>query len=365
MQRFAFMIHPLKVKDIARKFPLANIMPESVLEGLFRRVPPLTVSKITGIRSATGAEAEGWFVACPMTARQMVELPEKVVLDKIIQTGRKAEELGAPLLGLGAFTAVVGDAGITVARALGIPVTTGNSYTVATALEGIEYAANLLGQDLQKSRIAVLGATGSIGKACARILASQGRDVELVGRDRVRLEELAAELRSAYGVPAAVSTDLSESLPRADVVVAVTSAIDAVVRPEDLKRGAIVCDVSRPRNVSVAVAEARDDVFVFEGGVIEVPGQVDFGFNFGFPPGTAYACMSETMILALENRYESFSLGRDLDVDKIREIQGLAAKHGFRLAGLRSFERAVTDEHIHRVRVASGRVKTPIFVSSS
>src|SRR5690606_23330130 len=149
MQRFAFMIHPLKVKDIARKFPLANIMPESVLEGLFRRVPPLTVSKITGIRSATGAEAEGWFVACPMTARQMVELPEKVVLDKIIQTGRKAEELGAPLLGLGAFTAVVGDAGITVARALGIPVTTGNSYTVATALEGIEYAANLLGQDLQ------------------------------------------------------------------------------------------------------------------------------------------------------------------------------------------------------------------------
>lgn len=34
MQRFAFMIHPLKVKDIARKFPLANIMPESVLEGL-------------------------------------------------------------------------------------------------------------------------------------------------------------------------------------------------------------------------------------------------------------------------------------------------------------------------------------------
>ena len=363
MQRFAFMIHPLKVKDIARKFPLANIMPESVLEGLFRRVPPLTVSKITGIRSATGAEAEGWFVACPMTARQMVELPEKVVLDKIIQTGRKAEELGAPLLGLGAFTAVVGDAGITVARALGIPVTTGNSYTVATALEGIEYAANLLGQDLQKSRIAVLGATGSIGKACARILASQGRDVELVGRDRVRLEELAAELRSAYGVPAAVSTDLSESLPRADVVVAVTSAIDAVVRPEDLKRGAIVCDVSRPRNVSVAVAEARDDVFVFEGGVIEVPGQVDFGFNW-LPSGHGLRLHVGDDDLALENRYESFSLGRDLDVDKIREIQGLAAKHGFRLAGLRSFERAVTDEYIHRVRVASGRVKTPIFVSS-
>ena len=43
---------------------------------------------------------------------------------------QKAEKLGAKIVGLGAFTAVVGDAGITVARNLNIPVTTGNSYTV-------------------------------------------------------------------------------------------------------------------------------------------------------------------------------------------------------------------------------------------
>lgn len=361
MQRFAFMIHPLKVQDFARKFPMANKLPEGVLEGLFRRVPPLVVSKITGIRSATGAEAEGWFVACPLTARQMVELPEAEVIRKIVKTGKKAEELGAPLLGLGAFTAIVGDAGITVDKQLDIAVTTGNSYTVATALEGIEYAAKLLDQDLMSSRFAILGASGSIGKACAKILASQGYDIELVARDRGRLEQVAEEIKSEYGVTAKVSTDLPASVAKADVVVAVTSAIDTVVRPEDLKRGAIVCDVSRPRNVSVAVAQAREDVFVFEGGVIEVPGNVDFGFNFGFPPKTAYACMSETMILALENRNESFSLGRDLDVDRIREIRQLAEKHGFRLAGLRSFERAVTDEYIHKVRVASGRAKTPIL----
>lgn len=363
MQRFAFIIHPLKAQDIARKFPLTRKVPERVLEGVFRRLPALTVSKITGIRSLTGAEAEGWFVACPLTARQMVELPEAEVIRKIIEAGKKAEELGAPIVGLGAFTSVVGDAGISVAKALGIAVTTGNSYTVATALEGIEYAAGLLEQDLTKSRFAVLGASGSIGKACAKILASRGYEVELVARNRSRLEQVAEEIASEYGVRPQVTTNLSEAVSRADVVVAVTSAIEEVVRPEDLKRGAIVCDVARPRNVSVAVAQAREDVFVFEGGVIEVPGPVDFGFNFGFPPKTAYACMSETMILALENRYENFSLGRDLDVARIREIQQLAAKHGFRLAGLRSFERAVTDDYIHRVRVASGRAKTPIMVS--
>jgi fatty aldehyde-generating acyl-ACP reductase len=42
---------------------------------------------------------------------------------------------------LGAFTAVVGDAGITIAKNLNIPVTTGNSYTVATAIEGTKKAS--------------------------------------------------------------------------------------------------------------------------------------------------------------------------------------------------------------------------------
>ncbi len=357
MQRFAFIVHPLEIGDFARKFPVAKRLPERFVEGVFRRVPALKLSTIRGIRSATGVEAEGWFIACPLTARQMLELPVDKVLRKIIQAGKKAEELGAPIVGLGAFTAVVGDAGITVSESLSIAVTTGNSYTVATALEGIEYAAERMEVNLADTRIAILGASGSIGKACARILARRGFELELVARDRQKLEELADELESVQGARPTVSTNISESVRRAGVVVAVTSAIDAVVPAEDLLPGAIVCDVARPRNVAASVAQLRDDVFVFEGGVISVPGDVDFGFNFGFPPKTSYACMAETMILALENRYENFSLGRDLDVDRVEEIQALAKKHGFRLAGLRSFERAVTDEYIERVRENAKRAK--------
>ena len=55
----------------------------------------------------------------------MLELPVQTVYKKLIQTGRLAEKLGAQILGLGAFTSVVGDAGLTVARELEIPVTTG------------------------------------------------------------------------------------------------------------------------------------------------------------------------------------------------------------------------------------------------
>ena len=85
-------------------------------------------------------------------------------------------------------------------------------------------------------------------------------------------------------------------------------------------------------------------------GLIGVPGNVDFHFDFGFPPQTSFACMAETMILALEKRYENFTLGRKLTIEQIDTISQLARKHDFSLAGFRNFERAVTDEEIAHIQ---------------
>ena len=64
----------------------------------------------------------------------------------------------------------------------------------------------------------------------------------------------------------------------------------------------------------------------------------------------AYACMAEVMILALERRYESYTLGQDITVEQVEEIASLATKHGFRLGGFRAFERAVTGEEVELVK---------------
>jgi hypothetical protein len=86
------------------------------------------------------------------------------------------------------------------------------------------------------------------------------------------------------------------------------------------------------------------------GGVVDVPKGADFNFNFGFPPGKSYACMAETMILTLEGRFECFSLGREMNIKKVEEIAKLAQKHGFKLSGLRSFERDISIAEIERIR---------------
>jgi fatty aldehyde-generating acyl-ACP reductase len=367
MNNFAFIIHPIDPKkDVSRKFPLlGKTLPVPAINFLSRFFPPLYISHITGCRSTgTGDEVEGWFVACPYTPATMLRLKQETVYKKVIQTGRLAEKMGARILGLGAFTSVVGDAGLTISRALDIPVTTGDSYTVHIAVDAVREGARVMGIQLKNATAAVVGATGAIGSVCAELLARDVGELILVGRrtDRLRRAQPSRlnqvkERAEAQGLGRVrVATDL-ELLSQADLVLTVTSALGAIIEPRHLKVGAVVCDVARPRDVSHQVVTQRDDVLVIEGGMVEVPGPVDFGFDFGFPPGKSYACMAETMILALEGRYESYTLGKSIKLERVEEIARLATKHGFRLAGFRSFERAVTEEQIDRIKTNAQRVR--------
>ena len=358
MDTFAFIIHPIDPKrDVSRKFPLlGKILTERQIDFFSTFFPPVYISEITGIVSqATGKEIKGWFVACPLTPRRMLELPERVVYRKIIQTGRLAERLGAKILGLGAFTSVVGDGGVTVAKALDIPVTTGDAYTVAVAVEALLEAGRLLEIEPSAATAAVVGATGTIGRVVAEMLAEHVGALYLIGR---RQEALEAEQRRLLnlGVPAEVqvSTEM-QTLQQADLVVTVSSAIETIIEPQHLRSGSVVCDVARPRDVSAQVAAVRDDVLVIDGGMVEVPGPVDFHFDFGFPPRHAYACMAETMVLALEGRFEDYTVGKHITRAQVDEIARMAQKHGFRLSGFRSFEQPVTMEQIARVRERAQR----------
>jgi fatty aldehyde-generating acyl-ACP reductase len=361
VDNFAFIIHPLDPKrDVSRKFPrLGKHLSVKQINFLSTFFPPLYISEITGIRSAaTGKEIVGWFVACPYTPQRMLQLTEKTVYRKIIQTGKLAEGLSARLLGLGAFTSVIGDAGITISKHLSIPVTTGDSYTVAVAVEAVREAARLMEIPMAQATAAVVGATGAIGSVAAELIAREVAQVWLIGRRAEALEGVRNHIQSRASTRAEVfvSTEMS-SLVQADLILTVTSAVDAILEPQHLKSCAVVCDVARPRDVSAKVAAVRDDVLVIDGGMVAVPGAVNFNFNFGFPPGMAYACMAETMALALEGRYESYTLGKRITVNQVEEIARIADKHGFKLGGFRSFERAVTPEQIERVKVRTAQAR--------
>lgn len=349
MNHFAFLTHPLSMKDVVRYAPKAAGKREPIVLKILEWMPPYKASTIKGVRSLCGKEVMGNFVMVPLMPKQFLSIDRSAVIQRVKKAALLGQKLGAKMIGLGGYNSVVGRAGKDVADSLDVAVTSGNSYTVATALQGALRAAEVLDVELNRSTVAVIGATGSIGSVCARFLARHVPRLVLSARSKSRLKVLAETIQRESSTALKVEMDLGRALSEADIVITATSSGGSIIQAEHLKTGAIVCDVAVPHDVCREVAQLRPDVLVIEGGLVEVPGEVDFGLDFGYPERIALACMAETMVLTLENRFENFSLGRGLDYDRVREIEVLAERNGFRLAGFRAFDEAVTEEKIEQV----------------
>ena len=95
----------------------------------------------------------------------------------------------------------------------------------------------------------------------------------------------------------------------------------------------------------------RPDVLVIESGEIELPvdGKLRMR-DIKLPQNVVFACMAETIVLALEGRFEVFTIGRDTEWQKVKEIYKLGIKHGMKLAAISGVGGVFSDEDIDRVR---------------
>ncbi len=356
LNRFAFVIHPLSVRMIKAhpSFRWARPFPDRLVEWTASYLPPLYLSRVTGAVSAlTGQRVEGYLYTLGATPRRMMRRGPRSTYDKLLAVAQRAQRRGARIMGLGAFTSVVGDAGKTVAHEADIAITSGNSLTVAATLEAAKQAVMKMGAtDLTTGRAMIVGATGSIGAVCARLIAQAIRDVVLISIEPERLIELKRRIqRETPGARVVIGTRATDHLPDCDLVVTSTSAFgQRVVDISQCKPGAVVCDVARPHDISPAEAAVRPDVLVIDSGEVLIAGDVDFGFDIGLPPGVAYACLAETCLLAMAGRFEDFTIGRDLSMRRVKEIYRLFQEHGFRIAGLHSFDESVTDAQLGEKR---------------
>jgi hypothetical protein len=88
---------------------------------------------------------------------------------------------------------------------------------------------------------------------------------------------------------------------------------------------------------------------VIESGEILLPGKVRMK-SIGLPKNIAFACLAETIVLALEGKFENFTVGRNIEWEKVREIYRLGLKHGMRLAAISGVNGVFSDADIRRVR---------------
>jgi predicted amino acid dehydrogenase len=361
MRRFAFVIHPLSQEFIKKGFPIPKATPKFVMdqvETLAAHMPPMVYCKMENIVSPAGAEAEGWLISVGGTPKEMLSRSPEFTYRRLLHAAKIAEGLGAQIMGLGAFTKVVGDAGITVARRARIPVTTGNSYSASGALWAAADAMRRMGlvkEPKDGSRLPaktmVIGATGSIGSVSARLLAMAFDEVVIAGRDMKKLEELKASiLQDTPDAKVRCSTDYDSLLGDMDMIVTSTSgAGKKILDITKVKPGCVITDVARPLDLPPEEVAKRPDVLVIESGEIELPTKVKGLKSIGLPPNIIYACLAETIVLALEGRFEVFTIGRDTEWEKVKEIYKLGLKHGMKLAAISGVKGVYSDEAIAKV----------------
>jgi predicted amino acid dehydrogenase len=347
--RFAFVLHPLTVDYLAKhpRYGWTRHLPRGLVEASAAYMPASRVGRVAGGQSpTTGQPIEGLIYALGATPRQMLSRAPEFTYRRLDQAVRDAASHGAKIVGLGAFTKVVGDAGVTVARRASIPVTTGNSLTIAATLETAKLTARRMGwKDLAHGKAMIVGATGSIGSVCSRLLAAAVGDVVLVSIEPDRLVSLRQKILAETPV-AHVELDTSTRrwVGECDLIVTATSAFgQRVLDVSQCKPGAVILDVALPPDISAEEAAVRPDVLVVESGEVLIPGPVDISFDIGLPRGVAYACLAEAALLAMEGRFESFTLGRDVPPDRVKEIYRLFRRHHFQIAPLRSFGQPLTD----------------------
>lgn len=359
IRRFAFVVHPLSQEYIRKGFPVPKATPKIIMDQIEKaaaHMPPMVYCKMDNIVSPAGAEAEGWLISVGGTPKEMLTRSPEFTYRRLLAAAKMAEKMGAQIIGLGAFTKVVGDAGVTVARRATIPVTTGNSYSASGALWAAHDAMrrmNLVhvGEDGKvAAKTMVIGATGSIGSVSARLLAMAFDEVVIAARTQKKLDALKASiLEETPGAKVIATTDYEKYLGDMDMIVTSTSgAGKKILDITKVKPGCVITDVARPLDLPPEEVAKRPDVLVIESGEIEMPSEVRMK-DIGLPKNVIYACLAETIVLALEGRFEVFTIGRNTEWQKVKEIYKLGLKHGMKLAAISGVNGVYTDADIARV----------------
>jgi predicted amino acid dehydrogenase len=362
--RFAFVIHPLSqeyFKTVREIDLLSRVSPPvfmDSIEKIMAYAPPFVYSHVTGIRSPTGVEAEGWLISVGGTPREIMSRSPEFTYRRLLDAAGIARKLGAQIMGLGAFTKVVGDAGATVAKRAPLPITTGNSYSASGALWAAHDAVLKLGlvsrpngREKVKAKAMVVGATGAIGSVCARLLVQVAEEVYMVSPETAKLLALKESiLKETPHAKMFLSARADKDIADMDMIVTATSgAGKKILDIMKVKPGCVITDVARPLDLPPEEVAKRPDVLVIESGEIELPGDVSMK-NIGLPKNVAYACLAETIVLALEGRFENFTVGRAIEWEKVREIYKLGLKHGMKLAAISGVNGPFSDDDIARVR---------------
>jgi len=333
MKRFAFLVHPRDLPDIGRKFWITKVFPHKVTEKFLSRLK----NGVLCSKFNVFGKGKGYVLGIPMTAFQMKSSP-KLAREKILEAVLIAQnEFRAELVGLGALTASFTQRGVWLTRfpEIKVRITHGDTYAVAITEEAVEKIIDMCKFNPRYVKIAIVGATGTIGEALAKIFNKKGYSLILIGRSRIKLNRLKEGLMKETNV--LVSVEL-EDIYDADIIITATSYPGTLIKADFLRQGSIIYDVAQPPNLSFEGIQGRDDILRIDGAYVWING-ININFDMGPPSGVTFACLAEVIMEALEG--ENSCYVGTINLENVKKIKSLAEKYGFTLAPFTCFNKPI------------------------
>ncbi|SEE01486.1 hypothetical protein [Pseudomonas anguilliseptica] len=251
--KFGFIAHPTSIA-LQRQVKIIDLLDRTLAEQdrgyqaqLWQPRNMVPFADFGRIVSARGAVCEGILHYLPLTAEQMLSQP-RTIAGRVLEGVQSLKEQGAQLVGLGGFTAIVGNRGLQTLERSGVAVTTGNSLTAYAAYRNVLEAMAHLEVAPADTEVAVVGYPGSIALVIAKLLAREGCRLRLVHRGSVEQgRESLAYLPAEMHGQVRLTADIDSCYETARFYVAATSS-GGVIDPYRLAPGSVVVDAALPRD---------------------------------------------------------------------------------------------------------------------
>ena len=337
--KVAWLFHLIDADDLVSLEPDAAGLTYDERERYLRhfapRANPLVMSSFD-VQSTTGAKVRFYAIALPFTSNQMKQwLDEgnffrvRHSIDKAIKVARF---IGCDVIALGQYTSIV----TRNATTLDLPhvgLTTGNSYTIALALEAIERA---LARARPRAGGGDAGRRRRVGKHRPDLRRDSGAAIRT---DRVAGQQQAvraAPPRGAAGAPAAglASMPTRRRCGRRMSCSRPTNAPETVPHRRTSLPRARSCATCRCRRRSVRdVRETRPDVLVIGGGIARLPFGEAHGI-LGIPAARPARCTAawRKRCCSVSKACATRRSPGFLPAEHVYRLAAMAKRHGFTLA---------------------------------
>lgn len=334
-RRVAWLCHMIDADDLTKQEPYLGQLPFEQREQLLDRccsfACPVVMAAVD-IESIQGEVIRLYPIMLPFSsqmAKRGLDSRRLGWFRDLIRGGIDvARSLDCSLVSLGQYTSILMRNGRSLADVTDFGVTSGNSYTVALALQAIEHLLAERGLDSTQLTLAVVGAGGNIGRTAAALLSPRFARTLLVGSDLP--QSLAKLERIGRRLPRSSVTSYRD-LRQAHVIISAINGVNAPLGPEQFGSGAIVCDISVPPSVQAASAAARPDVTIFKGGLARLPhGENLHIASFPLPVGQCFGCLAEALLLGFAGVRDHSYTGV-VTPAKVQRLAQLAQQHGFEL----------------------------------